>query len=449
MFSNLSDKLDKAFHVLKGHGKITEVNVADTLKEVRRALLDADVNFKIAKEFTTKVKEKAIGQNVLTTLQPGQLLIKLVKDELTELMGGEVTGVNLSGNPSVILMSGLQGSGKTTFSGKLANYLKTKKNKKPLLVACDVYRPAAVNQLHVVGDQIGIEVYSELGNNNPVEISLNAIKYAKEKGYNVVIVDTAGRLAVDEEMMTEIANIHIAIQPQETLFVVDAMTGQDAVNTAKAFNDRLNFDGVILTKLDGDTRGGAAISIKSVVNKPIKFVGTGEKMDAIDVFYPERMAERILGMGDVVSLVERAQEQFNEEESRKLQKKIAKNEFGFDDFLTQIQQVKKMGNMKDLVGMIPGASKAMKDIEIEDDAFKHIEAIIHSMTPKERSKPAIIDVKRKARIAKGSGRKIEEVNQLMKQFDQMSKMMKMMQGPGGKNLMKMMGGMKGGMPGMR
>jgi signal recognition particle subunit SRP54 len=448
MFDNLSDKLDKAFHILKGHGKITEINVAETLKEVRRALLDADVNFKIAKDFTTKVKDKAIGQNVLTTLQPGQLLVKLVKDELTELMGGEVAGVNLSGNPSVILMSGLQGSGKTTFSGKLANFLKTKKGKKPLLVACDVYRPAAINQLHVVGDQIGVEVYSELGNNNPVEIAQNAVKYAKEKGYNVVIVDTAGRLAVDEQMMTEIANVHQALQPQETLFVVDAMTGQDAVNTAKAFNDRLNFDGVILTKLDGDTRGGAAISIKSVVNKPIKFVGTGEKMEAIDVFYPERMAERILGMGDVISLVERAQEQYNEEEARKLQKKIAKNEFGFDDFLAQIQQVKKMGNMKDLVGMIPGASKAMKDVEIEDDAFKHIEAIIHSMTPTERSRPSIIDMKRKTRIAKGAGRKIEEVNQLMKQFEQMSKMMKMMQGPGGKNLMKMMGGMKGGMPGM-
>ncbi len=443
MFDNLSEKLDKAFHILKGHGKITEVNVAETLKEVRRALLDADVNFKIAKEFTTKVKEQAIGQNVLTTLQPGQLLVKLVKDELTELMGGDVSGINLSGNPTVILMSGLQGSGKTTFSGKLANFLKTKKNKKPLLVACDVYRPAAINQLHIVGDQIGVEVYSELGNNNPVTIAQNAIKYAKEKGYNVVIVDTAGRLAVDEEMMTEIANVHQAIQPQETLFVVDAMTGQDAVNTAKAFNDRLNFDGVILTKLDGDTRGGAAISIKSVVNKPIKFVGTGEKMEAIDVFYPSRMAERILGMGDVVSLVERAQEQFDEEEARKLQKKIAKNQFGFDDFLSQIQQVKKMGNMKDLVGMIPGASKAMKDVEIEDDAFKHIEAIIYSMTPVERSKPTIIDMKRKTRIAKGSGRKIEEVNQLMKQFDQMSKMMKMMQGPGGKQMMKMMGGMKG------
>jgi len=443
MFDNLSDKLDKAFHILKGHGKITDVNVADTLKEVRRALLDADVNFKIAKDFTTRVKEKAIGENVLTTLQPGQLMVKIVKDELTELMGGDAAGINLSGNPSVILMSGLQGSGKTTFSGKLANFLKTKKSKKPLLVACDIYRPAAINQLHVVGGQIGVEVYSEPENKNPVEIAQNAIKHAKANGFNVVIIDTAGRLAVDEEMMNEIANVHKAIQPQETLFVVDAMTGQDAVNTAKAFNDRLNFDGVILTKLDGDTRGGAAISIKSVVNKPIKFIGTGEKMEAIDVFYPSRMADRILGMGDVVSLVERAQEQYDEEEARKLQKKIAKNEFGFDDFLAQIQQIKKMGNMKDLVGMIPGAGKALKDVEIEDDAFKHIEAIIQSMTPAERSKPSIIDVKRKTRIAKGSGRKIEEVNQLMKQFDQMSKMMKMMQGGAGKNLMKAMGGMKG------
>ncbi|WP_396161608.1 signal recognition particle protein [Flavobacterium sp.] len=448
MFDNLSDKLDKALHLLKGHGKITDVNVADTLKEVRRALLDADVNFKIAKDFTTRVKDKAIGENVLTTLQPGQLMVKIVKDELTELMGGDAAGINLSGNPSVILMSGLQGSGKTTFSGKLANFLKTKKNKKPLLVACDIYRPAAINQLHVVGEQIGVEVYSEPENKNPVEIAQNAIKHAKANGFNVVIVDTAGRLAVDEEMMNEISNVHKAIQPEETLFVVDAMTGQDAVNTAKAFNDRLNFDGVILTKLDGDTRGGAAISIKSVVNKPIKFIGTGEKMEAIDVFYPNRMADRILGMGDVVSLVERAQEQYDEEEARKLQKKIAKNEFGFDDFLAQIQQIKKMGNMKDLVGMIPGAGKALKDVEIEDDAFKYIEAIIHSMTPAERSKPSLLDVKRKNRIAKGSGRKIEEVNQLMKQFDQMSKMMKMMQGGGGKNLMKAMGAMKGGMPRM-
>lgn len=446
MFDNLSEKLDKALHILKGHGKITEVNVADTLKEVRRALLDADVNFKIAKDFTTKVKEKAMGENVLTTLQPGQLMVKLVKDELTELMGGDATGINLSGNPAVILMSGLQGSGKTTFSGKLANFLKTKKNKKVLLVACDIYRPAAINQLHVVGEQVGVEVYSEEGNRNPVEIAQNAIKHAKSNGFNVVIVDTAGRLAVDEEMMNEIANVHKAIQPQETLFVVDAMTGQDAVNTAKAFNDRLDFDGVILTKLDGDTRGGAAISIKSVVNKPIKFIGTGEKMEAIDVFYPSRMADRILGMGDVVSLVERAQEQYDEEEARKLQKKIAKNEFGFDDFLNQIQQVKKMGNMKDLIGMIPGAGKALKDIEIEDDAFKHIEAIIHSMTPQERSKPAILDAKRKNRVAKGSGTSIQQVNQLLKQFDQMSKMMKMMQGGAGKNMMRMMGGMKGMRP---
>ncbi len=442
MFNNLSDKLDKAFHLLKGHGKITEINVADTLKEVRRALLDADVNFKIAKEFTTRVKEKAIGQNVLTTLQPGQLLVKIVKDELAELMGGTEVGINLSGNPSVILMSGLQGSGKTTFSGKLANFLKTKKAKKPLLVACDIYRPAAINQLHVVGDQIGVAVYSEPENKNAVQIALNALQHAKSNGFNVIIVDTAGRLAVDEEMMTEIANVHQALKPQETLFVVDSMTGQDAVNTAKAFNDRLNFDGVVLTKLDGDTRGGAALTIKSVVNKPIKFIGTGEKMEAIDVFYPSRMADRILGMGDVVSLVERAQEQFNEEEARKLQKKIAKNEFGFDDFLQQIQQIKKMGSMKDLMGMIPGVGKAIKDVDIPDDAFKHIEALIQSMTPKERSKPAIIDHKRKIRIANGAGRKVEEVNQLLKQFEQMSKMMKMMQGGQGKNLMRMMGGMK-------
>lgn len=442
MFDNLSDKLDKALHVLKGHGSITEVNVAETLKEVRRALLDADVNFKIAKDFTNRVKEKALGQNVLTSLKPSQLMVKIVKDELTLLMGGDAAGINLSGNPSVILMSGLQGSGKTTFSGKLANYLKSKKSKKPLLVACDVYRPAAINQLHVVGDQIGVEVYSEEGNMNPVEIATNAIAYAKQNGHNVVIVDTAGRLAVDEEMMTEIANIHQAIQPQETLFVVDSMTGQDAVNTAKAFNDRLNFDGVILTKLDGDTRGGAAISIKSVVNKPIKFIGTGEKMDAIDVFYPERMADRILGMGDVVSLVERAQEQFDEEEARKLQKKIAKNQFGFDDFLKQIQQVKKMGNMKDLIGMIPGAGKAMKDVDIDDDAFKHVEAIIYSMTLEERTNPAVINGSRKKRIARGSGTSVQQVNQLLKQFDQMAKMMKMMQGGGGRKMMQMMNKMR-------
>lgn len=443
MFNNLSEKLDKAFHILKGHGKITEVNVAETLKEVRKALLDADVNFKIAKDFTTKVKDKAIGQNVLTTLNPGQLMVKLVKDELTELMGGESTGVNLSGNPTIILMSGLQGSGKTTFSGKLANYLKTKKGKHPLLVACDVYRPAAINQLHVVGEQLGIEVYSEPENKNPIEIAQNAIKFAKEKNKNVIIIDTAGRLAVDEMMMTEIANIHKTVKPHETLFVVDSMTGQDAVNTAKAFNDILNFDGVILTKLDGDTRGGAALSIKSVVNKPIKFIGTGEKMDAIDVFHPDRMADRILGMGDVISLVERAQEQYNEEEARKIAKKIAKNQFGFDDFLQQIQQIKKMGSMKDLVGMIPGAGKMMKDVEIDDNAFKGIESIIHSMTPKERSNPEIINTSRKNRIAKGSGTSVNEVNQLMKQFDQMSKMMKMMQSPGGKTqMLNMMKGMR-------
>ncbi|HHC79352.1 MAG TPA: signal recognition particle protein [Flavobacteriia bacterium] len=441
MFTNLSDKLDKAFHVLKGHGKITEINVAETLKEVRRALLDADVNFKIAKEFTNRVKEKALGQNVLTTLNPGQLLVKIVKDELTELMGGETVGINLGGSPTVILMSGLQGSGKTTFSGKLANYLKKKKAKQVLLVGCDVYRPAAINQLQVVGEQIGVEVYAEPDNKNPVEIAQNAIKHAKANGKNVVIIDTAGRLAVDEEMMTEISNIHKAVQPQETLFVVDSMTGQDAVNTAKAFNDILNFEGVILTKLDGDTRGGAALSIKSVVDKPIKFIGTGEKMEAIDVFHPDRMADRILGMGDVVSLVERAQEQYDEEEARKIQKKIAKNQFGFDDFLKQIQQIKKMGNMKDLVGMIPGVGKAMKDVDIDDDAFKGIESIIYSMTPAERSKPAIINASRKKRIAKGSGTSVQEVNQLMKQFNQMSKMMKMMQGGGGKRMMQMMKGM--------
>ncbi|SDW43403.1 signal recognition particle protein [Aequorivita viscosa] len=442
MFNNLTEKLDKALHVLKGHGSITEVNVAETLKEVRRALLDADVNFKTAKEFTNTVKEKALGQNVLTTLQPGQLMVKLVKDELADLMGGETAGINLSGAPTVILMSGLQGSGKTTFSGKLANYLKTKKTKKPLLVACDIYRPAAINQLHVVGDQIGVEVYSEPDNKNPVDIAQKAIAYAKQNGFNVVIVDTAGRLAIDEAMMTEIANVHKAINPQETLFVVDAMTGQDAVNTAKAFNDRLNFDGVVLTKLDGDTRGGAAISIKSVVDKPIKFIGTGEKMDAIDVFHPARMADRILGMGDVVSLVERAQEQFDEEEARKIQKKIAKNQFGFDDFLSQIQQVKKMGSMKDLVGMIPGAGKALKDVDIDDDAFKGIEAIIHSMTPTERTQPSVINGSRKKRIAKGSGTSVQQVNQLLKQFNQMSKMMKMMQGGGGKKMMQMMGNMR-------
>ena len=443
MFDNLSDKLDKALHVLKGHGQITEINVAETLKEVRRALLDADVNFKIAKEFTNTVREKALGQQVLTSLQPGQLMVKLVKDELTQLMGGESVGLNLSDNPSVILMAGLQGSGKTTFSGKLALYLKSKKSKNPLLVACDVYRPAAIDQLHVVGDQIGVSVYSNKEESNPVVIAQAGIAHAKANGHNLVIIDTAGRLAVDEAMMEEIAHIHKAITPSETLFVVDSMTGQDAVNTAKAFHDVLNFDGVILTKLDGDTRGGAAISIKSVVTKPIKFIGTGEKMEALDVFYPERMADRILGMGDVVSLVERAQDQFDEEEARKIQKKIAKNTFGFDDFLTQIQQIKKMGNLKDLMGMIPGAGKALKGLDIDDDAFKHIEAIIHSMTPLERSQPTKLDASRKKRIAKGSGRTIQDVNQLLKQFDQMSKMMKMMQGGGGKKMMQMMGGLGG------
>ena len=443
MFDNLSDKLDKALHVLKGHGQITEINVAETLKEVRRALLDADVNFKIAKDFTNTVREKALGQQVLTSLQPGQLMVKLVKDELTQLMGGESVGLNLADNPSIILMAGLQGSGKTTFSGKLALYLKSKKSKNPLLVACDVYRPAAIDQLQVVGDQIGVAVYSNKEESNPVAIAQAGIAHAKANGHNLVIIDTAGRLAVDEAMMAEIANIHKAITPSETLFVVDAMTGQDAVNTAKAFHDVLNFDGVILTKLDGDTRGGAAISIKSVVTKPIKFIGTGEKMEALDVFYPERMADRILGMGDVVSLVERAQDQFDEEEARKIQKKIAKNNFGFDDFLTQIQQIKKMGNLKDLMGMIPGAGKALKGLDIDDDAFKHIEAIIHSMTPLERSQPTRLDASRKKRIAKGSGRTIQDVNQLLKQFDQMSKMMKMMQGGGGKKMMQMMGGLGG------
>ena len=442
MFDNLSDKLDKALHVLKGHGQITEINVAETLKEVRRALLDADVNFKIAKDFTNTVREKALGQQVLTSLQPGQLMVKLVKDELTQLMGGESVGLNLADNPSIILMAGLQGSGKTTFSGKLALYLKSKKSKNPLLVACDVYRPAAIDQLQVVGDQIGVAVYSNKEESNPVAIAQAGIAHAKANGHNLVIIDTAGRLAVDEAMMAEIANIHKAITPSETLFVVDAMTGQDAVNTAKAFHDVLNFDGVILTKLDGDTRGGAAISIKSVVTKPIKFIGTGEKMEALDVFYPERMADRILGMGDVVSLVERAQDQFDEEEARKIQKKIAKNTFGFDDFLTQIQQIKKMGNLKDLMGMIPGAGKALKGLDIDDDAFKHIEAIIHSMTPLERSQPTRLDASRKKRIAKGSGRTIQDVNQLLKQFDQMSKMMKMMQGGGGKKMMQMMKGMQ-------
>ena len=442
MFNNLSEKLDKALQVLKGHGRITEINVAETLKEVRRALLDADVNFKIAKEFTVRVKEKAIGQNVLTDLKPGQLMVKIVKDELTALMGGDASELNIVSSPSIILMSGLQGSGKTTFSGKLANYLKTKKNKKPLLVACDIYRPAAIEQLNVLGDQLGVEVYSDPENKDPVSISKAAIAHAKSNGFNLVIIDTAGRLAIDELMMNEISDIKKSIKPDEILFVVDAMTGQDAVNTAKAFNEVLDFDGVILTKLDGDTRGGAALSIKQVVNKPIKFIGTGEKMEAIDVFYPSRMADRILGMGDVVSLVERAQEQFDEKEARRIQKKIAKNTFGLDDFLKQIHQIKKMGNMKDLVGMIPGAGKMMKDVDIDDDSFKYIEAMIYSMTPKERSNPSLINKSRKDRICKGSGTSIQQVNQLLKQFNQMSKMMKMMQGGGANKMMQMMQNMK-------
>ncbi len=426
MFESLSDKFDRAFKILKGHGQITEINVAETLKEVRKALLDADVNFKIAKQFTETVKEKALGANVLTAVSPGQLMIKIVHDELAVLMGGSMQEINLKNNPSVILMSGLQGSGKTTFSGKLANYLKNKKGKKPLLVACDVYRPAAINQLQVLGEQLGIPVFADIESKNPVDIAVRAIKQAKENGNTVVIIDTAGRLAIDEVMMDEIAAVKNAINPDEILFVVDSMTGQDAVNTAKAFNDKLNFDGVILTKLDGDTRGGAALSIRYTVDKPIKFIGTGEKMEALDVFYPERMADRILGMGDVVSLVERAQEQFNVEEARKLQKKIAKNQFNFNDFLGQLHQIKKMGNLKDLVGMIPGVGKALKDVDINDDAFKGIEAIIYSMTPQERENPELLNGSRRMRIAKGSGTNIQEVNKLIKQFDDTRKMMKMM-----------------------
>jgi len=437
MFNNLTEKLNSAFHILKGHGKITEINVAETLKEVRRALLDADVSFKIAKEFTHRVKEKSIGKNVLTDLRPGQLMVKIVKDELTELMGGEHEGVNLSENPSIILLSGLQGSGKTTFGGKLANYLKKKKGKNPLLVACDVYRPAAIDQLKLLGDQINVDVYTEEGSKDPVSIAKNSLKYAKENKKNIVIIDTAGRLAIDDVLMKEIGDIKNVTNPGEILFVVDSMTGQDAVNTAKAFNDILNFDGVVLTKLDGDTRGGAALTIKSVVNKPIKFIGNGEKLDAIDIFYPERMADRILGMGDVVSLVERAQDVYDEKKARELSKKIAKNRFGFDDFLSQINQIKKMGNLKDTVSMIPGMSK-MKDVDIDNDSFKHIEALIQSMTPKERSNPKLIDHSRKKRIAKGAGREIQEINALLKQFEQMSKMMKMVQSGGSAKLMNMM-----------
>lgn len=426
MFESLSSRLERSFKILKGEGKITEINVAETLKDVRRALLDADVNFKTAKQFTEVVKEKAMGQDVLNAVKPQQLMVKIVHDELATLMGGKSTDINLKGNPAIILMSGLQGSGKTTFSGKLANMLKSKKGKNPLLVADDIYRPAAIEQLKILGTQIGVPVYSEIDSKNPVEIAKNAIKQAKQNGNDVVIIDTAGRLAIDEEMMTEIAAIKAAVNPDEILFVVDSMTGQDAVNTAKEFNERLNFDGVVLTKLDGDTRGGAALSIRSVVDKPIKFVGTGEKMDAIDVFHPERMADRILGMGDIVSLVERAQEQYDEEQAKILQRKIAKNQFDFNDFIGQIQQIKKMGNLKELASMIPGVGKAIKDLDIDDDAFKSIEAIIYSMTPKERSTPEVINGSRRERIAKGSGTSIQEVNKLMKQFDQTRKMMKMM-----------------------
>ncbi|MCA1751988.1 MAG: signal recognition particle protein [Cryomorphaceae bacterium] len=444
MFDNLTEKFDRAFKVLKGQGQITEVNVAETLKEVRRALLDADVNFKIAKDFTNDVKEKALGRDVLTAVKPGQLLVKITQESLTELMGGEHEEINISGNPAIILMSGLQGSGKTTFSGKIANYLKNKKGKKPLLVACDVYRPAAIDQLHVVGDQIGVEVFSDKEEKNPVKIAERAVAHARSNGFNVVIVDTAGRLAVDEQMMQEISAVKAAIKPTETLFVVDAMTGQDAVNTAKTFDERLDFDGVVLTKLDGDTRGGAAISIKSVVNKPIKFIGTGEKMEALDLFYPSRMADRILGMGDVVSLVERAQENYDEDKARKLQRKIAKNEFNFNDFLDQIQQIKKMGNVKDLMGMIPGMGKAMKNMDIDDDAFKGIEAIIMSMTPEERDNHKIINGSRRKRIASGSGNEVQEVNRLIKQFEETRKMMQLMSNKKNMaNMMRQMGGMKG------
>src|SRR5574344_2820792 len=446
MFENLSDRLERSFKILKGEGKITEINVAETLKDVRRALLDADVNYKVAKTFADNVKKKAMGMNVLTAVKPGQLMIKLVHDELAELMGGDTSELKLDGHPAVILMSGLQGSGKTTFSGKLANLLKTKKNKKPLLVACDVYRPAAIEQLKVVGEQIAVPVYSELENKNVIDIANNAIQEAKAKGYDVVIVDTAGRLAVDEQMMTEISNLKTALNPDETLFVVDSMTGQDAVNTAKEFNDRLDFNGVVLTKLDGDTRGGAALSIRTVVTKPIKFVGTGEKMEAIDVFHPARMADRILGMGDIVSLVERAQEQFDEEEAKKLQRKIQKNKFDFNDFLNQIEQIKKMGNLKDLASMIPGVGKAIKDVDIDDNAFNGVEAIIRSMTPSERTSPEILNTSRRQRIAKGSGTSIQEVNKLIKQFDQTRKMMKMVTGNQMAGMMSRMKGMK--MPGM-
>ena len=438
MFENLSEKLERSFKLLKGQGKITELNVAETLKEVRRSLLDADVNYKIAKDFTNRVKDKALGMNVLTAVKPGQMMVKIVHDELAELMGGKNVEVDIKGNPAIILMSGLQGSGKTTFSGKFANLLKNKKGKKPLLVACDVYRPAAIEQLKVLGEQIQVPVYSDETTQDPVKIAKDAIKYAKTNGNDVVIVDTAGRLAIDEQMMNEIAAIKEAIQPNETLFVVDAMTGQDAVNTAREFNERLDFNGVILTKLDGDTRGGAALSIRTVVNKPIKYVGTGEKLEALDAFHPERMADRILGMGDIVSLVEKAQEQFDDEEAKKLQKKISRNQFNFNDFLSQIQQIKKMGNIKDLASMIPGVGKALKDVDIDDDAFKSVEAIIYSMTPGEREDPSVINGSRRKRIAEGSGTTVQDVNRLLKQFEESKKMMKMLSG-GGKLMRKMPG----------
>lgn len=447
MFENLTDKFDRAFKVLKGQGQITEINIAESLKEVRRALLDADVNFKTAKSFTNSIKEKALGRDVLTSVSPGQLMIKICHEELIRLMGGNEVVLDLKANPSVVLMSGLQGSGKTTFTGKLGNYLKTKKSKKVLLVACDVYRPAAIDQLHVLGAQLDIEVYSDKEEKDPINIASAAIKKAKAEAFNVVVVDTAGRLAVDEVMMDEIENLKKAISPAETLFVVDSMTGQDAVNTAKTFNERINFDGVVLTKLDGDTRGGAALSIKEIVNKPIKFVGVGEKMDALDVFYPSRMADRILGMGDVVSLVEKAQEQFDEKEAKKLQRKILKNQFDFNDFLSQLQQIKKMGNVKDLMGMIPGMGKAMKDTDIPEDAFKGVEAIIHSMSKDERANPGLLNASRKSRIAKGSGTTVQDVNKLIKQFDEMRKMMKMMSNPRAMSgMMSQMKNMRGGMP---
>ena len=448
MFESLSEKLETAFKTLKGQGTISEINVAQTMKEIRKALIKADVDFKTAKSFTEKVRKKALGQKVLTAVKPGQLLTKIMKDELADLMGSTHSEINTNGKPAIILVAGLQGSGKTTFTGKLSLLLKSKNSKRPLLVACDVYRPAAIDQIGVLAKQVGVDLYKEEDNKDPVQIAKNAIKHAKLNGNNVVIVDTAGRLAVDQEMMVEISNIKDAINPQEILFVVDSMTGQDAVNTAKAFHDRLNFDGVVLTKLDGDTRGGAALTIRSVVDKPIKYIGTSEKMDGLDVFHPERMASRILGMGDVISLVERAQQQFDEEEARKMQKKIAKNQFGFDDFLKQIQQIKKMGNMKDLIGMIPGMGKAMKGVDVDDDAFKGIESIIYSMTPYERKNPAILNGSRRKRIAAGSGKTVQDVNQLIKQFGQMGKMMKMMKSGGGRQMMDMMSG-KGGMPQMK